>query len=94
MKLSTISLVLAAAILGGCFSLSVPGGFTPVQGPLSKQSPVPTYSATMHGILSGTISVVLDNGEVCSGPWAFVSKAPPGKGLRCQHLDLSRCSLG
>jgi len=25
-----------------------------------------------------SISVVLDNGEVCKGPWAFVSKTPPG----------------
>jgi hypothetical protein len=77
-KISIIPVVLAATMLGGCISLSVPGGFSPVQGPLSKQSPIPTYAATMSGILSGSISVVLGNGEVCQGPWAFVSKTPPG----------------
>jgi hypothetical protein len=76
MKLSIIPVVLTAIMLGGC--LSVPGGFSPVQGPLSKQSPIPTYAATMSGLFSGSISVVLDNGEVCKGPWAFVSKTPPG----------------
>jgi len=77
MKLSILPVLATMNILGGCI-LSVPGGFSPVQGPLSKQSPIPTYAATMSGILSGSISVVLDNGEVCKGSWAFVSKAPPG----------------
>jgi hypothetical protein len=31
----------------------------------------------MSGILSGTISVMLSNGEVCKGRWAFVSSTPP-----------------
>ena len=31
----------------------------------------------MSGLLSGTISVILANGEVCQGPWAFVSKTIP-----------------
>jgi hypothetical protein len=78
MKISIIAVVVMATMLGGCISLSVPGGFSPVQGPLSKQSPIPTYAATMSGVLSGSISVVLDNGEICKGPWAFVSKTPPG----------------
>lgn len=77
MKFSILPVALTATMLAGCI-LSVPGGFSPVQGPLSKQSPIPTYAATMSGILSGTISVILDNGEVCKGPWAFVSTTPPG----------------
>jgi hypothetical protein len=32
----------------------------------------------MRGVLCGSSSVVLDNGEVCKGPWAFVSYTPPG----------------
>jgi hypothetical protein len=64
--------------LTGCFSLSVPGGFSPVEGPLSEQSPTPpTYIATLSSVLSGTISVVPANGEVCAGPWHFVSKTAP-----------------
>jgi hypothetical protein len=77
MKFSIISVLMTATIISGCI-LSVPGGFSPVQGPLSKQSPIPTYAATMSGVLWGSISVVLDNGEVCKGPWAFVSYTPPG----------------
>jgi hypothetical protein len=75
MKISIIAIVLTTTILGGCI-LSVPGGFSPVQGPLSKQSPIPTYAATLSGLFSGSISVVLDNGEVCKGQWAFVSTTP------------------
>jgi hypothetical protein len=63
-------------ILCGCISLSVKGGFSPIQGPLAEQSPLPTYSATMSGVLSGTISVALSNGEVCKGAWTFVSGKP------------------
>jgi hypothetical protein len=65
-------------ILCGCISLSVKGGFSPIQGPLAEQSPLPTYSATMSGVLAGTISVALSNGEVYKGPWAFVSGKPTG----------------
>jgi len=49
-----------------------------VQGPLSKQSPIPTYAATMSGLFSGSISVVLDSSEVCKGPWALASNTPQG----------------
>lgn len=65
-------IVATAALQTGCI-LSVSGGFSPVRGPLSNQFPVPTYTAKMSGVLSGTISLVLSNGEKCQGPWAFVS---------------------
>jgi hypothetical protein len=77
MKYSISPLFATVALLAGCISLSVSGGFSPVQGPLSQQSPLPTYTAKMSGLLSGTISVILANGDVCQGPWAFVSKTPP-----------------
>jgi hypothetical protein len=77
MKYSIVPLVAIAANLAGCISLTAPGAFSPVEGPLSQQNPVPTYAAKMSGLLSGTISVVLDNGEVCKGSWAFVSRSPP-----------------
>ena len=77
MKYSIVPLFATTALLAGCISLSVPGGFSPVQGPLSHQSPVPIYTAKMSGLLSGTIAVSLANGELCHGPWAFVSKTIP-----------------
>jgi hypothetical protein len=76
MKLSILPVFVITVLLSGC--LSVRGGFSPVQGPLSEQSPVPTYAATMSGLFAGSISVSLDNGEVCKGPWGFVSQTAPG----------------
>ncbi len=78
MKYSMTTLFATAVLLAGCVSLTVPGGFSPVQGPLSQQDPVPTYTAKMSGLLSGSISVTLFSGEVCKGPWAFVSTAANG----------------
>ena len=77
MRISILALAMMCFLEMGCVSLSVSGAFSPVQGPLSRQSPVPAYTAKMSGLMSGTISVTLDNGEVCSGPWFFVSKTPP-----------------
>jgi hypothetical protein len=74
-------------ILGGCI-LSVPGGFSPVQGPLSKQPPT-TYAATITGLFSGTVSVVLDNGEVCTGPWSLVSAAPGTSAPAVTPIDMA-----
>ena len=77
----SISLFFAiAALLAGCVSLTVSGGFSPVQGPLAQQNPVPAYTAKMSGLLSGTISAVLAGGEVCQGPWNFVSRTAAGQG--------------
>lgn len=71
--MKALIVLVSTAMLAGCFGLSVRGGFSPVQGPLAAHVPVPTYPATMTGLTSGTISVTLENGEVCTGPWAFVS---------------------
>jgi hypothetical protein len=73
MKCPIFPLFATAASLAGCISLTVPGGFSPIRGPLAQQNNLPAYTAKMSGLLSGTISVVLANNEVCQGPWAFVS---------------------
>ena len=88
MKASIIAVLVTATMLGGCI-LSVPGGFSPVQGPLSKQSPIPTYAATMSGLFSGSISVVLDNGEVCKGPWAFATTTPSTSAPAVAPIDMA-----
>lgn len=78
MRYGVFALLALATALTGCISLSAPGAFSPVRGPLSQQSALPpAYTAKMSGLLSGTISVNLPNGEVCTGPWSFVSKTPP-----------------
>lgn len=80
MKLSILPLVATTTLMTGCISLTVPGGFSPVQGPLAQQNPLPQYSAKMSGLLSGTISVILGTGEICQGQWAFVPTTPSGTG--------------
>ena len=47
MKLSILPLVATTTLMTGCVSLTVPGGFSPVQGPLARQNPLPQYSAKM-----------------------------------------------
>ena len=78
MKISILPLFATTVLVTGCISLTVPGGFSPVQGPLSQQNPLPEYAAKMSGLLSGTISVVLATGEVCQGQWAFVPTTTSG----------------
>jgi hypothetical protein len=50
--------------------------FYPVQGPLSKQVPLPVAKAQADGITgnTGAITMTLPSGEVCSGQWS--SAAP------------------
>ena len=53
----------------------------PVQGPLSKQTPVPVLIAKITGAFTpGDIKVVLSDGEVCQGHWNVVNPAKAAKG--------------
>jgi hypothetical protein len=66
------------ATLGGC-AVMVPGHLYPVQGPLSKESTPPIYTATLNGgvLPSGTITVHLAPGITCPGDWKAVSADDP-----------------
>jgi hypothetical protein len=66
------------AMLGGC-ALMVPGHLYPVQGPLSKVSSPPIYTASLNGgvLPSGTITVHLADGIKCPGDWKAVSRDDP-----------------
>jgi hypothetical protein len=44
----------------------------PVQGPISQQTPSLVLFAKVTGQKSGSISVVLGDGEVCNGNWALM----------------------
>ena len=52
----------------------------PVHGPLADQGSVRVIEGKGTGLLSGVISFVLPDGEICQGRWSPVSpnKIPPG----------------
>lgn len=65
--------------VAGC---STTANLYPVQGPLSKQVPLPVIVATADGITgnTGNLSLVLPNGESCSGKWSSVAPTTGGVG--------------
>jgi hypothetical protein len=77
-KLKLCVLLLGISVMLGC---SRTYRFYPVQGPLSAQTPSPVLVAKLTGAInSGSISVVLSDGEVCKGHWAEVPRAQVSKG--------------
>ena len=74
----TILLTPVCAALGACVVM-VPGHLYPVQGPLSKESTPPVYTATLNGgvLPSGSITVHLGPGVSCPGDWQAVSGDDP-----------------
>ena len=77
-KKAIIIMAGACAALGGCAAM-VPGHLYPVQGPLSKESVPPIYTATLNGsfLPSGTITVRMGAGNTCPGDWKAVSRDDP-----------------
>lgn len=69
MKMILSLFALLAATLCGC---SVTASLYPVEGPLSKVTPLPIIKATVHGVLgdSGDIDLTMPDGEVCEGQWS------------------------
>jgi hypothetical protein len=60
--------ILASSMLSGCYQNI---WLHPVQGPVAAPTPPPVLMANlMLGKSSGTMSVVLSDGEVCKGRWA------------------------
>ncbi len=74
----TIPLIAVLTVLGGC-AVMVPGHLYPVQGPLSKESVPPIYTVTMNGsfLPSGSLTIHMTQGIVCSGAWKAVSQQDP-----------------
>jgi len=70
MKGRLILVLVCMSMLSGCAATV---RLYPVQGPLSTQTPLPVYVAKLtHGLKSGNLSVILNNGEVCNGRWELV----------------------
>jgi len=77
-KLKLGVLLLGISVMLGCARTY---RFYPVQGPLSAQTPSPVLVAKMTGaISSGSISVVLSDGEVCTGRWVEMPRVQVPKG--------------
>jgi hypothetical protein len=77
-KLSLGAILVGILVTVGC---SHKYQFYPVEGPLSAQTPLPVLVAKMTGgLTSGSISVVLSDGEVCQGRWAQVPRVKVAKG--------------
>ncbi len=66
------------ALLDGC-AVMVPGHLYPVEGPLSKESTPPIYTATLNGgiLPSGSITVHIAAGITCPGDWKAISADDP-----------------
>jgi hypothetical protein len=74
------TILLATVFLGlGACVMMMPGHLYPVQGPLSKETAPPIYTATMNGgaALSGPITVHMAAGITCSGDFKAVSPDDP-----------------
>jgi hypothetical protein len=67
-------LVAIAFALCGCSSSRLVNLY-PVQGPLAAQKPVPVIVGNAEGISgnTGTLTLALPSGELCSGKWSSVA---------------------
>ncbi|MFH1519996.1 MAG: hypothetical protein ABIE75_05470 [Candidatus Omnitrophota bacterium] len=72
MNLKSIILFMLAVSFAGCTTTAM---MYPVEGPLSKQTPLPVLKAKVDGIMgnSGNISLVMPDGEMCSGRWSSIA---------------------
>jgi hypothetical protein len=64
-------LLFAAVLLSGCAA----GHLYPVQGPLSAQTPVPSFKVSMDN--ADAISTRLPGGKLCRGTWLDVAQGDP-----------------
>jgi hypothetical protein len=86
MKSRLILVVSMAFILSGC---DVRASLYPVQGPPSKQSPLPVYAARIKGFNGPgrDVSVVSNEGEALSGRWELMPGARDSKGAASAAAD-------
>lgn len=90
MRAATLSVVFFA--LAGC---STTATLFPVEGPLSKQVPLPMLQARVDGITgnTGDISMELPDGDKCLGKWSSI--APQSVGFSTgAALGAGRTPLG
>jgi hypothetical protein len=78
MKLwKTFASAVAVAVIAAC---STTATLYPVDGPLSRQQPLPVLTAVVDGITGNTggISLSLPDGELCTGKWSSIAPMSVG----------------
>ncbi len=67
-----LTIMLVAAVVSGC---SATATLFPIQGPMSKLSPLPILKARADGITgnTGNISLTMPDGELCKGRWSSIA---------------------
>ena len=75
--LKTLVTVMAVTAIVAC---STTATLYPVDGPLSKQQPLPVLTAAVDGIMGNTggISLSLPDGERCTGKWSSIAPMSVG----------------
>lgn len=70
----------AFALVAFLTACSTTATLYPVDGPLSKQQPLPVLTATVDGIMGNTggISLSLPDGELCKGRWSSIAPMSVG----------------
>ena len=78
MKLSKA--VLAAVLVTVLVACSTTATLYPIEGPLTKQQPLPVLTAAVDGIMGNTggISLSLPDGEHCTGKWSSIAPMSVG----------------
>jgi hypothetical protein len=71
------TVVTLTAVLAACTTTAT---LYPVDGPLSKQQPLPVLTVTVDGIMgnTGDISLSLPDGEKCTGKWSSIAPMSVG----------------
>jgi hypothetical protein len=66
-----------ASLLAAC---STTATLYPIDGPISKQQPLPVLTAVVDGIMGNTggISMTLPDGEQCTGKWSSIAPMSVG----------------
>ena len=74
MKKFALPVIAIALLVSGCYGAAT-ARFYPVRGPLTQQAPAPVLVGTLTETFnSGSIKLVLENGEVCKGHWSPVPR--------------------
>lgn len=76
LQTALITLTLVAALT----ACSTTATLYPVDGPLSKQQPLPVLTAAVDGIMGNTggISLSFPDGELCTGRWSSIAPMSVG----------------